>query len=58
MNLLVFGHLQKYGFRNLLRKSLYLRFSISSSGGHFLHRSHTVLAILVQGHQSDIPMKF
>ena len=28
------------------------------SGGHFVHRSGTVLAILVEGHLSNIPMKF
>ena len=32
--------------------------SIFSSGGHFVHRSATVLAILVEGHLSNIPMKF
>ena len=32
--------------------------SIFSSGGHFVHRSETVLAILVEGHLSNIPMKF
>ena len=36
----------------------YLQFSIFSSGGHFVHRSGTVLAILVEGHLSNIPMKF
>ena len=34
------------------------RFSIFSFGGHFVHRSGTVLAILVEGYQSNIPMKF
>ena len=29
-----------------------------SSGGHFVHWSGTVLAILVEGHLSNIPMKF
>ena len=29
-----------------------------SSGGHFVHRSATILAILVEGHLSKIPMKF
>ena len=28
------------------------------SGGHFVHWSGTVLAILVEGHLSNIPMKF
>ena len=36
----------------------YSRFSIFSSGGHFVHWSVTVLAILVEGHLSNIPMKF
>ena len=39
-------------------KANYLRFSILSSGGHFVHRSKTVSAILVEGHLSNIPMKF
>ena len=34
------------------------RTSIFSSGGHFVHRSGTILAILVEGHLSNIPMKF
>ena len=34
-----------------------LRFSVFSSGGHFVHRSGTVLAILVQGLLSNIPIK-
>ena len=32
--------------------------SIFSSGGHFVHWSQIVLAILVEGHLSNIPMKF
>ena len=36
----------------------YPRFSIFSSGGHFVHQSETVLAILVEGHLSNISMKF
>ena len=36
----------------------YPRFSIFSSGGHFVQRSGTVLAILVEGHLSNIPRKF
>ena len=39
-------------------KGNYSRFSIFSSGGHFVHQSETVLAILVEGHLSNIPMKF
>ena len=34
------------------------QFSILSSGGHFVHRSHTVLAISAEGHLSIISMKF
>ena len=36
----------------------YPRFSIFSSGGHFVHRNETVLAILVEDHLSNISMKF
>ena len=36
----------------------YSRFSIFSSGGHFVHLSVTILAILVEGHLSNIAMKF
>ena len=36
----------------------YPRFSIFSSGGHFVHRIKTVFAILVEGHLNNIPMKF
>ena len=36
----------------------YPQFSIFSSGGHFVHRSKNVLAILVEGHLSNISMKF
>ena len=36
----------------------YPQFSIFSSGGHFVHQSETVFAILVEGHLSNIPMKF
>ena len=35
----------------------YSRFSIFSSGSHFVHWSQTVLAILVVGHLSIISMK-
>ena len=35
-------------------KANYSRFSIFSSGGHFVHLSGTVLAILVEGHLSNI----
>ena len=36
----------------------YSWFSVFSPGSHFVHRSRTVLAILVQSHLSNIPMKF
>ena len=39
-------------------KANYLRFSIFSSGDHFVHRSDSVEAILVAGHLCNIPMKF
>ena len=34
------------------------RTSIFSSGGHFVHGSGTVLAVLVEGYLRNIPMKF
>ena len=43
---------------DLAFKANYSRFSIFSSGGHFVHQSGTILAILVEGHLSNIPMKF
>ena len=33
-------------------------FSIFSSGGHLVYRSRTILAILVESHLGNIPMKF
>ena len=33
-------------------------FSIFSSGGQFVYRSETILAILVGSHLGNIPMKF
>ena len=39
-------------------KANYSQFFIFSSGGHFVHQSETVLAILVEGHLSNILMKF
>ena len=38
------------------KSKLFTIFSIFSSGGHFVHRSITMLAILVEGHLSNIPM--
>ena len=37
---------------------MYARFSSFSSGGHFVHWSGKVSAILVEGHLSNILMKF
>ena len=39
-------------------KANYSRFSIFSSGGHFVLRSKTILAILVEGHLSNLSLKF
>ena len=39
-------------------KANYSGFSFFSSGGHFVHRSKTVLPILLEGHLSIIYMKF
>ena len=39
-------------------KQIIQNLSIFSSGGHFVHRSRTVLSILVEGHLSNILMKF
>ena len=44
--------------QELAFKANYSRFSIFSTGSHFVPRSKTVLAILVEGHLSNIPMKF
>ena len=43
---------------DLAFKANYSRFSIFSSGGHFAHRSRTILIFLVEGHLSNIPIKF
>ena len=32
-------------------------FSILSSGGHFVQRSGTIFAILVEGHSTNFPVK-
>ena len=52
------SHWPKGSGEELAFKANYSRFPIFSSGGHFVHRSRTVLAILVEGHLSNIPMKF
>ena len=39
-------------------KANYSPFSIFCSGGDFVYQSETVLVILVEGHLSNIPMKF
>ena len=38
-------------------KASYSRFSIFSSGRHFVHGSGTNLAILIEGHLSNISIK-
>ena len=45
------------GSKELAFLANYSQFSIFSSGGHFVHLSGTVLAILVEGHLSNIAMK-
>ena len=40
------------------RRTWRLKIFILSSGGHFVYQSGIVLAILVEGHLSKIPMKF
>ena len=42
----------------IVLKANYSQFSIFSYGGHFVHRSETILAILVEGHLNNTPMKF
>ena len=50
--------IQVYVFtRNHHLKANYISFSIFSSGGIIFHWSGTVLAIIVEGHLSNIPMK-
>ena len=39
-------------------KAKYFRCSIFSSGGHFVHRSGTVLAVLIEFHHVNIPRRF
>ena len=40
-------------------KANYLSFfSIFSSGGHFIHQSETILAVLIEGHLLNIPAEF
>ena len=39
-------------------KANYLCSSIFISGGYFVHRNRTMLAILVEGQLSNIPIKF
>ena len=52
-----FNHIGSRVQEEVAFKANYSRFSIFSSGGHFVHRSETVLAILVYGHLSISPMK-
>ena len=39
------------------KKMTFKGFSIFSSGGHFVQRSRTILAILVEGHLRNISVK-
>ena len=39
-------------------KANYLHFSIFCSASHFVYQSGTNLAILIEGHLSNIPIKF
>ena len=52
-----FDHIGQRVQEKLAFKANYSRFSIFSTGGHFVHGSKTILAILVEGHLSHIPMK-
>ena len=53
-----FNHIGQWVQEELAFKANYSQFSIFSSGGHFVHRRKTILVILVEGHLSNIPMKF
>ena len=46
------------GLGEIAFKANYSCFSIFSSGGYFAHRSGTFFAILVEGHLSNILIKF
>ena len=39
------------------RRCRFTCFSIFSSGGHFVQRSRTILAILIKGHPRNIPVQ-
>ena len=39
------------------RRCCFTGLSIFSSGGHFVQRSETILAILVEGHPSNVSVK-
>ena len=52
------NHIGQRVQEELAFKANYSPFSIFSTGGHFVPRSKTLLAILVEGHFSNIPMKF
>ena len=52
------NHINQWVQEELAFKANYSRFSIFSSGGHFVHRSKTILAILVEGHLSNLAMRF
>ena len=52
------NHIGQWVQEELAFKANYSQFSIFSSGGHFVQRSKTILAFLVEGRLSNIPMKF
>ena len=52
------NHIGQRVQEELAFKANYSRFSIFSSGGHFVHQSETASASLVEGHLSNILMKF
>ena len=53
-----FYHIGQRVQEELAFKANYSRFSIFSTGGHFVPRSKNLLTMLVGGHLSNIPMKF
>ena len=55
--LLSLNHIGQWVQEELAFKANYSRFSIFSSGSHFVHLSKIILAILVEGHLSNLSMK-
>ena len=45
------------GFKEQIAfKANYSRFSIFSSGSHFVYQNETILAVLIEDHLSNIPI--